>query len=126
VYNAVLFVVMGLLIGAAPSPSDDPAQKLQQWLRAGILALAGLTILISLYALSATIYRTAVGGITMNRLTVVGWNVLNIGVLALVVYRQVRVRRPAWLEGLQSAFSAGTIGYIVWTLFLVLAIPLLF
>ncbi len=85
-----------------------------------------LTVLISLYALSATVYRTVEGGITMNRLTIIGWNSINIGILVLLIYKQFKDGPEQWIDSLQSVFSRGTIGYIVWMLFVTLAIPLLF
>ena len=126
VYNVMLFAVMGLLVGATPVRSHDLASRHQSVLRAGILAVAILTVIISLYALSATVYRTVEGGFTMNRLTIIGWNSVNIGILTLLVYRQFKDGREKWIDSLQSVFSWGSIGYIVWTLFLILAIPLLF
>jgi hypothetical protein len=126
VYNVMLFAVMGLLIGATPVRAADLSEKQQSALRTGMLAVAVLATLVSLYALSATVYRTILGGMTMNRLTVIGWNSINIGILVLLVYKQLRDGRAQWIRSLQSAFSLGTVGYIAWALFLTLAIPLLF
>lgn len=81
VYNVMLFAVMGLLLGATPIRAKDLSWRVQIWLRRGILAVAVLAVLISLYALSAIVYRTVQGGITVNRLTVIGWNTINIGIL---------------------------------------------
>ncbi len=125
VYNAMLFAVMGLLIGATPLQEHD-LPKYHGALRAGILAVASLTVVISLYALSATVYRTALGGFTLNRVTVIGWNVINISILILLIYKQIKHGAAAWVGSLQSAFSAGTMGYVVWALFLTLATPWLF
>jgi len=127
VYNVMLFAVMGLLIGATPvrRPRDLPTVY-QSALRDGIVAVATLAVLISLYALSATVYRTVQGGITVNRLTVIGWNSINIGILAMLAYGQLKDIRGAWVSTLQRAFSRGTLGYIAWGLFLTLAIPWLF
>ena len=126
VYNVMLFAVMGLLVGATPVREWDLSEKQQSALRVGILAVAALAALVSLYALSATVYRTVLGGMTMNRLTVIGWNSINIGILALLIYKQFRDGRAQWIRSLQSTFSLGTVGYIAWGLFLTLAIPLLF
>jgi len=125
VYNVMLFAVMGLLIGATPLQEHD-LPKYHGALRAGILAVASLTVVISLYALSATVYRTAMGGFTLNRVAVIGWNVINIGILVLLIYKQVKHGAAAWIGSLHSAFSAGTMGYVVWALFLTLATPWLF
>ena len=126
VYNVMLFAVMGLLIGATPVHADDLSPKQQSALRVGILAVATLTALVSVYALSAIVYRTARDGITVNRLTVVGWNGINISLLALLIYKQFKAGPAAWLRALQAVFSIGTVGYIVWAVFLTVAIPLLF
>jgi len=125
VYNAMLFAVMGLLIGATPLEEHD-LPKYHGALRAGILTVASLTVLISLYALSATVYRTALGGFTLNRVTIIGWNTINIGILVLLIYKQVKHGAAAWVGSLQSAVSAGTIAYVVWALFLTLISPWLF
>ncbi len=126
VYNVMLFAVMGLLIGATPVRAADLSEKQQSALRTAMLAVAGLAVLVSLYALSATVYRTVLGGMTMNRLTVIGWNSINIGILALLIYKQFRDSRAQWIRSLQLTFSLGMTGYIAWGLFLTLAIPLLF
>jgi hypothetical protein len=125
VYNAMLFAVMGLLIGATPLQEHDLPQY-HGALRAGILAVAGLTVVISLYALSATVYRTAMGGFTLNRVAVIGWNVINIGILVLLIYKQVKHGAAVWIGSLHSSVSAGTIAYVVWALFLTLISPWLF
>ena len=67
VYNIMLFAIMGLLVGVTPIELTDLSPRLQAALRNGILAVAGLAALVSLYALSALIYRTVAGGITINR-----------------------------------------------------------
>ncbi len=69
---------MGLLIGATPICPEDVSAKVQNALRNGILAVAILAVLVSLYALSAVVYRSVDGGITINRLTIIGWNSINI------------------------------------------------
>jgi hypothetical protein len=123
VYNVMLFAVMGLLIGVTPMQKEDLPERYHGALRTGILAVAGLTLLVSLYAMSATVYRTALGGFTLNRLTVIGWNTINIGILALLIYKQFKHGAGVWIRSLQSTFSTGTIAYVVWALFLVLATP---
>ncbi|MCK5315784.1 MAG: hypothetical protein KAJ53_11705 [Anaerolineales bacterium] len=126
VYNLMLFAIMGLLIGVTPIQVNDISPRLQGALRTGILAVAFLTVLVSLYALSATIYRSSLGGITINRLTIIGWNMINISILILIIHRLLKHPRELWTDSLQSVFSIGTNGYLVWTLFVILAIPILF
>jgi hypothetical protein len=126
VYNAMLFAVIGLLVFATPVTASGLSVQTQVWLRRGILAVAFLAALVSIYALSATVYRTAEGGITINRLAIIGWNVINIAILIHLLYRQLRSSAAAWLEAVWQTSRLGMIGYTVWTLFLVLAIPWLF
>jgi len=125
VYNGMLFAVLGLLIIATPFRAEDVPERLRQWLWYGIVAVAALTLLVSLYALSATMYRTVLNFLTMNRLTVIGWNVLNIALLGLFLYRQIRYGPTKWIESSQATFRIGMVAYAVWTLFLILALPLL-
>ncbi len=126
VFNAMLFGVMGLLVGVTPPREDDLPSGLQTLLRTGIIAVAALAMLISLYALSAVVYRTVLGGITLNRLTVIGWNTINIAILGLLLYKQARQGAAAWVRSLHAVAAIGIIGYIGWTLFLILVTPWLF
>jgi hypothetical protein len=126
VYNLMLFAIMGLLLGATPIRGDDLSPHLQKWLRMGIIAVAILAEVVSLYAISATIYRTIEGGLTINRLTIIGWNAINISILFGLIYRQFKDGREQWIASLNSVFSLATNAYLVWGLFLVIIIPLLF
>jgi hypothetical protein len=126
-YNIGLFAVMGLLIGVIPIAADDVAPRLRAWLRWGIMALAGLALLVSLYALSAILYRTAQDGPTMNRIVVIGWNILNIALLALALIAQARAGRgDGWVAALQRVARGGALAYVLWGLALVLALPWIF
>ncbi|MGZ3680974.1 MAG: hypothetical protein ACXWQR_21130 [Ktedonobacterales bacterium] len=127
VYNVVLFAIMGLLIGVTPTSSGDYSPRYQRFLRAGIIAVAGLMLLVSLYALSAILYRTAHDGLTMNRVTVVGWNVVNIGLLVSVLVGQIRAGgRGGWVAALHSTARIGTVVYIAWGLLVILLLPWIF
>ncbi|MDF1513516.1 MAG: hypothetical protein P1S60_06875 [Anaerolineae bacterium] len=126
VYNLMLFAILGLLLGATPIQNNDLPIPLQKWLRSGIIAVAILVTIISLYALSATVFRTLAGGLTLNRLTIIGWNTINIGILVGLIYTQFKHGRQKWIASLQSVFSLATNAYMVWGLFLLLAVPLLF
>jgi hypothetical protein len=126
VYNVMLFGIMGLLIGVTPLAADALPERYQRWLRAGIAAVAGLALLVGLYALAAVAYRTAQGSLTMNRLTVIGWNVVNLVILGALLFKQLRPGRQGWVGALQSAFRLGTVLYVVWGAFVVLAYPWVF
>ena len=126
VYNVMLFAIMGLLVGVTPIDLSDLSPKLQSALRSGILAVTGLAVLVSLYALSALIYRTVAGGITINRLTMLGWNAINISLLILVLFTQLRPGSHLWHDRLKWVFSLGAYAYVSWTLFVILFTPLIF
>jgi hypothetical protein len=126
IYNGMLFAVVALLVGATPVSLADISPRLRRWLRLGIIAVAALALIVSLYALAAILYRTALDRLTPNRLAFIGWNVVNIGLLFLVLLFQVRAKVGQWLKGLYRAYSAGTVAYVVWTLAMILAIPWLF
>ncbi len=126
VYNVMLFAIMGLMMGVTPvHPGEIPA-SLRSLLRRGILAVAALTVLVSVYALSAVVFRTIQGGVTMNRLTIIGWNSINIALLALLLVKQLRSRSEDWAERIKEVFGLGMAAYMVWDIFLILAIPLIY
>jgi hypothetical protein len=126
IYNGMLFAVIALLVGATPVSLADVSPRLAQWLRRGIAAVAALALVVSLYALAAIVYRTALDRLTPNRLSFIGWNVINIGLLFLMLLYQARAGADRWLHGLYRAYSAGTTAYGVWTLVLILVLPWLF
>jgi len=126
IYNGMLFAVVALLVGATPVSLDEFPPRLGRWLRLGIIAVAALALIVSLYALAAILYRTALDRLTPNRLTFIGWNVINIGLLFLVLLFQARSKAGRWLQGLFRAYSAGTAAYAAWTLVTILALPWLF
>lgn len=126
IYNVMLFGIIALLIGSTPITTDDLSPRMQTLLRATIVAVAALTTLVSLYALAATVYRTSIGEITMNRTTIIGWNIINIGLLITLLVRQIRVSQENWSTAIQSVFAWGAIAYVIWAAVAGLALPWLF
>jgi hypothetical protein len=126
IYNVVLFAVMGLLVGVTPLTPRDYSPRYMALLRAGILALAALVLLVSVYALAAILYRTVGNQLTMNRAVVIGWNSINIALLIVLLYVQLRRRRAAWVDALHVTARLGTTAYVVWGTALVLLLPWLF
>ncbi len=125
-FSGLLFAVVALLIGATPVQGAELGERGQTWLRRGVIALAGLTLLVGLYALAAILYRTANGRLTPNRLLFIGWNVVNIAILAALLIGQMRAGRVRWLEAMHRTFAAGIVLYLAWSLAGVLAPPWLF
>jgi hypothetical protein len=126
VYNAMLFAIMGLLVGATPLHLEDVSPRLGQALRWGIRAVAILAVIVSLYALSALLYRTLEGGFTINRMTMLGWNIINIGLLVLLLFRQFAKGDQPWNERIKGVYSVGAYLYVGWSLFVTLVMPVIF
>lgn len=126
VYNVMLFAIMGLLLGATPLLPGELAPKMKSTLRAGFLAVGGLALLVSLYALSAILYRTFNDTLTMNRLIIIGWNLINIAILGALTFRTWRAGHDGWIPAAQAVLSKATVPYVAWTLFVIFAVPLLF
>ena len=120
-YNVMLFAVCALLAGATPVHGDDLSAKYQAWLRRGIAAVAALAMLVGVYALAAIVYRTAQDRLTINRLTIIGWNAINIGLLGLLLYWQAARGRARWIESLHATFSVASVAYVGWAAFVALA-----
>ena len=126
IYNLMQFAIIGLLIGATPLKVDDLSEKFQTWLRRGIIAVSVLALIISSYALSAVVYRTIMEGITLNRITIIGWNIINIAILYALLVTQPRKFVSGWHERIHKVFSKATIAYFFWSTFLIVILPLLF
>lgn len=126
IYNVMQFAIIGLLVGATPLKVDELSQSLQIWLRRGIITVSILALLISLYALSAVIYRTVIDVITLNRTTIIGWNVINVIILIALIVTQLKKGFVGWHERLQNVFSKATTAYLIWSLLLIVVLPLIF
>jgi hypothetical protein len=123
IFNAMLFAVMLLLVGATPLHLDDLAPRPGAWLRRGIAAVALAAAVVSAYALVAILSRTTQGGLTVNRITVIGWNVVNLTALLLLLLRQLRAGREGWVRALHVAFGEGLALYALWVAFVLVALP---
>ena len=126
VYNAMLFAVLALIVGATPVPGAEPAGPAGVWLRRLIVATAALALVVGTYALAAIVYRTGKDVLTPNRLTFIGWNVVNLGVLLALLAKQIRGRGGEPMASLRATYASAMIPYAVWTLCVVLALPWLF
>lgn len=126
IYNAMLFAVVVLLIGATPVRGGELGDKGERWLRRGIIALAVLASIVSVYALAAIVYRTANDRITPNRLLFIGWNLVNIAILAVLLVRQSRAGEARWVPAMHRTFAAGAMLYLAWAVAGLLVAPWLF
>ena len=126
VYSALLYAVVALLTGVTPAPTQTLAPVVARWLRQGMLAVAALALLVGLYAWAAIGYRTWEGGWTPNRLTFVGWNVINLGILAGALAALVRSHDKGWPQAMRRVLSLGMVAYVVWVLLVIVGVPLVF
>jgi len=125
-FNATLFAVVALLVGVAPLDGGDLGRRSRIWLRRGVVALAALALIVGVYALGAIVYRTLDDRLTPNRLTFIGWNVINIGLLVWLLALQRRSDWATWLGALHRSLTASMLPYAVWALLTLLALPWLF
>ena len=126
VYNGMLFGVMALLVGATPVRDTDLSLRLGDFLRRTILIVVVLVVLVGLYAMAAILYRTWQGGFTPNRVTVLGWNGINIALLLLLLYKQRKTKPEHWLATLRETLSVGMNMYTAWGIVVVLLLPWFF
>jgi hypothetical protein len=126
VYSGMLFAVMAMLVGATPPHGDTVAPQTARWLRRGLTAVALTAAVVGLYALAAIGYRTWQEGWTPNRLAFVGWNAINVGILAALVAGQILAGKATWLTMWQRTLGRGALVYAVWTVVVIVALPLLF
>ena len=127
-YNAMLFAVLGLLLAATPIRMEELSEKTQKLLRIGIMVIAGLAVIVSVYALAAILYRTFVNGLTVNRLVVIGWNLINTFILSLLIFLQTRnlKDRRTWVDALKKTYGIAATCYVIWTGVVIVVVPLLF
>jgi hypothetical protein len=126
IFNAMLFAVVALVVGATPVHGAELGEKGQTWLRRGVISLAVLALVISLYALAAILYRTANDRLTPNRLIFIGWDLVNIAILVTLLVQQVRFGRHRWLPAMHRTFATGAVLYVAWSVAGLLALPWLF
>jgi hypothetical protein len=124
IYNAMLFAVIALLVAATPLGESEVPGRTGLWVRRGIVAVAACALLVSLHALAAVVFRTGEGGLTVNRLTVIGWNIVNIATLTLLLFRLGTDGPGAWIAASHRAFRIGLMGYATWTLFVLLSMQM--
>lgn len=122
-YNVMLFAVIALLLGIVPRPGEKLSSKLMGWLRRGAILLTILAELISLYAISAIIFRTFLDGFTPNRISVIGWNLINIVLLGLLLYRQLKGGWENWAVESRKTFAQAVWPYLSWSFVLLLFLP---
>ena len=119
VYTAMLFAVMALLLGVTPVTSPGREAR---WLRRGMMAMVVLALLVGVYALAAILYRAWHGVFTPNRVAFIGWDVINLGLLAWLLAVLARRSRD-WTRGVHQVFARAGAAYALWALLMLLILP---
>lgn len=125
-YNLMLFAVLGLLVATTSHDFLAVPTRYHRPLRWVITLIASLAAVITLYALSATIYRTVTYDWTLNRLAIIGWNGVNLTVLIALVVGQLKAGTKEWVTALHGTFARAMLWWAVWVIGLVLLSPLIF
>jgi len=126
IYNGMLFAVLALIVGATPVPDAEPTGRARAWLRRQVVAIAVLALVVGAYALAAIVYRSAKDVLTPNRVTFIGWNLVNLGILLALLVKQSRLRGGDALASLRETYALAMVPYAVWTLCVILVLPWLF
>ena len=118
VYNVMLFAVMGLLVGATPLKQDEMSPRWMNLLRTGILLVAGLVVLVSLYALSATVVPDYPGWFDHEPPGRAGVEHAQYNGACVLLVKGLQSGRENWVKGLHGVFSLACVLYVTWSLVL--------
>lgn len=123
-FNLLLIGVMAIIvfsIGGLPKNEKNEASTLV------LLLLSGLTILVNLVALSAILFRLSEWGITPNRITVLGGNLLIFVHLLLIFSELFKTwRGKSTLTDVENRVAAYLPAYAIWSICVVFVFPVLF
>ena len=128
VYNGTIMAVLALLVLVLPAKGENLSQGFSRLLRRGMLALAGATFALNVYALAANAERVFRLGLTANRHVVLGWNLVTLLILGMILVGQARLgtlNESAWDFAFRRATALGMAVAAVWSLWVTLASPLL-
>jgi len=127
IYNIFLLFTLGLIFVATPLNRENLTEKLEKWLRKVLLSVGALSLIICLYAFSAIIYRTLYfDSLTVNRFTIIGWNIINISLLIIYLYYQLKQGKENWIDSTQKVLQYAMVAYTIWAGLLLILLPALF
>lgn len=124
IFNAMLLGVMGIIVFSISETSIHNKQKFSEMV---LFALAAVTLVIDLFALSAIFYRLSEFGITPNRMAVLVSNILILGNIVLIMIDLYKVNfRNAEIKSVEMTISKYLPVYMLWTLIVVFGFPFIF
>jgi hypothetical protein len=124
IFNIMLIGVMAVIVFSISEASASVKHKFNGLI---IFSLSVITVIIDLIALSAIFYRLGSFGITPNRLSVMGSNILILGNIVLIVVDMFRVSFGGKRYGdVELTISRYLPAYLIWIIFVVFGFPLIF
>ena len=126
VYNATILAILVLLTIVVSGPGDERGTRQDRLLRYGVLLLGGLTLILNVYALAAIVARTLEGGMTPNRVAVLGWNGTTLLMMTIVGFQIWRRRAEPWREVFRTWTSRAALLAAAWSLWVVIVLPFWF
>lgn len=124
VFNGLIIGVMAIILFSVSETSRTSENKIS---RLALFCLSAVTIVVNLIALSAIIFRISEGGITPNRLAVLGGNLLILVNLVLVTFKQFRaLKDSSKMEEVENSIASFLPVYIVWAVVVTFLFPLFF
>lgn len=119
-FNGLLVLVMAIILF---SVAEGTRSQWNLWI---LFLLSLLSIAVNLLALSAIVFRIYSYGLTPNKASVLGGNVLIMIHLLLVTYRLFRALRGEEREALDRSLVRYLPLYVLWSFFVAFFFPLLF
>ncbi|MBW4889945.1 hypothetical protein KXQ82_09470 [Mucilaginibacter sp. HMF5004] len=124
IFNALLIGVMAIIFFSVAETTKDIKSNLQIWV---LFILAILTIIVNGVALSAILFRISEWGLTPNRVTVLGGNVLILINLLLVSVQLFKtLNRKTELAAVGKVTSSYLPVYMIWAAIITFILPFVF
>ncbi|MDB5246856.1 MAG: hypothetical protein JWQ40_1250 [Segetibacter sp.] len=124
IFNALLTGVMAIIFFSVAETSKTTKSQAEIWV---LFLLSLVTILVNGIALSAILFRISEGGITPNRATVLGGNVLILINLLLVTGQLYKVlSKKANITAVGKVIAYYLPAYVLWAVIVTFIFPLLF
>jgi len=124
IFNALLIGVMAIIFFSIAETSKNADSKIGTIL---LLGLSIVTVIVNGIALSAIVFRIAEGGITPNRLAILGGNILILINLLIVTYRLFKaINDKNEIEKVENSIASFLPIYCLWTILVTFIFPVLF
>jgi hypothetical protein len=124
VFNSLLIGVMVIILFSIVETFNKDYNRISLFI---LFTLAVLTIVVNSIALSAILFRISEWGISPNRLSVLGGNILMLINLLLISYRLFRVViKRGEIEDVKNVISRFLPVYTIWTFIITFIFPFIF